>query len=175
LAWISFATYCLATRTCVVLAMQSTLSGAQTWFWEMGTVDLVYGACPVRFYNLYFSVCLFRRNNVFLSQQISRNSVSACFFSEANGAHGLLWSREYGRPLKKDEHIPCCYFQTKHVKLYKALLTLSDAWLAVALSIISPLNGSPYTHSFDHSRLALLSSIILLVCPLRTAREIKNR
>jgi len=42
---------------------------------------------PVRFsYNPYFLACFFSRKNVFLSQQISRNSVSACFFSEANGA-----------------------------------------------------------------------------------------
>ena len=39
----------------------------------------------VRFsYNLYFSACFFSRNNVFLPQQISQNSVSACFFSEAH-------------------------------------------------------------------------------------------
>ena len=38
------------------------------------------------FYNLYFSTCFFSQNNIFLSQQISRNSVSACFFNEANGA-----------------------------------------------------------------------------------------
>jgi len=38
-------------------------------------------------YNPYFSACFFfNRNNVFLSQQISRNSVSTYFFSEANGA-----------------------------------------------------------------------------------------
>ena len=30
-------------------------------------------------YNPYFSACFFSRNSVFLSQQISRNSVSACF------------------------------------------------------------------------------------------------
>ena len=42
---------------------------------------------PVRLsYNLSFSACFFSRNSVFLSQQISRNNVSACFFSEANGA-----------------------------------------------------------------------------------------
>jgi len=33
-----------------------------------------------------FSAYFFSRNNVFLSQQISRNSVLVCFFSEANGA-----------------------------------------------------------------------------------------
>ena len=43
---------------------------------------------PVRFsYNPYFSACFFYRNSVFLSQRISRNSVSACFFSEANGPY----------------------------------------------------------------------------------------
>ena len=42
----------------------------------------------VRFsYNPSFSACFFSRNSVFLSQQISRNSVSICFFSEANGAN----------------------------------------------------------------------------------------
>jgi len=41
----------------------------------------------VRFsYNPYFSACFSSQNNVFLSQQISQNSVSACFFSEVNGA-----------------------------------------------------------------------------------------
>ena len=40
-------------------------------------------------YNLYFSACFFfSRNTTFLSQQISRTSNSACFFSEANGANG---------------------------------------------------------------------------------------
>ena len=38
-------------------------------------------------YNSYFSTCFFSQNNIFLSQQISRNSVSACFFNEANGAN----------------------------------------------------------------------------------------
>jgi len=43
---------------------------------------------PVRFsYNPSFSACFFSRNSVFLSQQISRNSVSVCFFSEANGVN----------------------------------------------------------------------------------------
>ena len=37
-------------------------------------------------YNPSFSACFFSQNNIFLSQQISRNSVSACFFSEANEA-----------------------------------------------------------------------------------------
>ena len=42
---------------------------------------------PVRLsYNPYFSACFFSRNNIFLSQQISRNSILAYFFSEANGA-----------------------------------------------------------------------------------------
>ena len=42
---------------------------------------------PVRFfYNPSFSACFFSQNSVFLSQQISRNSVSACFFSDANEA-----------------------------------------------------------------------------------------
>ena len=42
---------------------------------------------PVRFsYNPFFSAYFFDRNSIFLSQQISLNSVSACFFSEANGA-----------------------------------------------------------------------------------------
>ena len=42
-------------------------------------------------YNPYFSACFFSRNSIFLSQQISRNSVSACFFSEANGAVYILF------------------------------------------------------------------------------------
>jgi len=43
--------------------------------------------CDVRLsYNPYFSACFFSQNIIFLSQQISRNSVPACFFSEANGA-----------------------------------------------------------------------------------------
>jgi len=50
---------------------------------------------PVRWsYNPYFSACFFSRNSVFLSQQISRNSISTCFFSEANGANianSLFW------------------------------------------------------------------------------------
>ena len=42
---------------------------------------------PVRLsYNPYFSARLFSQNNVFLLQQIGQNSVSPCFFSEANGA-----------------------------------------------------------------------------------------
>ena len=50
-------------------------------------------------YNLFFSAYFFSWNSIFLSQQISRNSVSACFFSEANKAYmnycliisDLLW------------------------------------------------------------------------------------
>ena len=41
------------------------------------------------FYNPSFFTCFFSQNSIFLSQQISRNSVSACFFNEANGAHIL--------------------------------------------------------------------------------------
>ena len=42
--------------------------------------------CPVRFsYNPYFSACFFSRNSIFLSQQISRNSVSACFSAKRIG------------------------------------------------------------------------------------------
>ena len=40
-------------------------------------------------YNLYFLAYFFSRNSIFLSQQISRNSVSAYFFSEANGTYIL--------------------------------------------------------------------------------------
>ena len=32
-------------------------------------------------------ICFFSGNSVFLSQQISRNNISACFFSEANGSN----------------------------------------------------------------------------------------
>jgi len=40
----------------------------------------------VRFsYNPSFSARFFSQNSVFLSQQISHNSVSTCFFSEATG------------------------------------------------------------------------------------------
>ena len=39
------------------------------------------------FYNPYFSTCFFSQNSVFLSQQINRNSIPVCFFSEANGAN----------------------------------------------------------------------------------------
>ena len=35
-------------------------------------------------YNPYFSACFFSQNSIFLSQQISRESISICFFSEAN-------------------------------------------------------------------------------------------
>ena len=46
-----------------------------------------YDFGPVRLSdNPYFSACFFSRNSIFLSQQIHRNSVSACFFSEANRA-----------------------------------------------------------------------------------------
>ena len=46
---------------------------------------------PVRFsYNPSFSACFFIRNSIFLSQQISRNNISTCFFSEANGARKAL-------------------------------------------------------------------------------------
>ena len=41
-------------------------------------------------YNPSFSAGFFNRNSVFLSQQISRNSVSACFLNEANGAKVVL-------------------------------------------------------------------------------------
>ena len=40
-----------------------------------------------------FLACFFSWNSVFLSQQISRNSVSACFFSEANGAFHARYAR----------------------------------------------------------------------------------
>ena len=35
----------------------------------------------------YFSAYFFNQNNIFLSQQIRRNNVSTCFFSEANGTY----------------------------------------------------------------------------------------
>ena len=38
-----------------------------------------------------FQLVFFSRNNIFLSQQISQNSVSSCFFSEANGHSGQLF------------------------------------------------------------------------------------
>ena len=54
---------------------------------------------PVRLsYDLYFLVCLFSRNSVFLPQQISWNSISSCFFSEANGA--ILW-------IAREQHVIC--------------------------------------------------------------------
>ena len=53
-----------------------------------GNVDDEGNNGPVRFsYNPYFSAYFFRRNSIFLSQQISQNNVSTCFFSEANGAN----------------------------------------------------------------------------------------
>jgi hypothetical protein len=36
-------------------------------------------------YKPSFLACFFSRNSIFLSQKISRNNISACFFSEANG------------------------------------------------------------------------------------------
>jgi len=54
---------------------------------SLSSVSESWVIAPVRFsYNPSFSVCFFSRNIIFLSQQISRNSVSACFFSESNGA-----------------------------------------------------------------------------------------
>ena len=47
-------------------------------------------------YNPYFSACFFSRDSVFLSQQISRNSISPCFFSEANGAFELREYKAFG-------------------------------------------------------------------------------
>jgi hypothetical protein len=45
----------------------------------------IYG--PVQpAYNPYFSACFFNRNSIFLSQKISRNSVSVCFSAQVNGA-----------------------------------------------------------------------------------------
>ena len=41
-------------------------------------------------YNPYFLACFFSQNSVFLLLQISRNSISFCFFSEVNGTNGLL-------------------------------------------------------------------------------------
>jgi len=51
---------------------------------------------PVRLcYNPYFSACFFSRNSIFLSQQISQNSVSACFFSEAKEAKSRGLEEKY--------------------------------------------------------------------------------
>jgi len=51
---------------------------------------------PVRLsYNPSFSACFFSRNSIFLSQQISGNSVSTCFFSKANGAYKKHTTHEY--------------------------------------------------------------------------------
>ena len=51
-----------------------------------------------------FYLVFFSRNIVFLSQQISRNSVSACFFSEANRAS--IASREDRPAQVKRKRIP---------------------------------------------------------------------
>jgi hypothetical protein len=48
--------------------------GPSRFGWFIGPVQLAY--------NSYFSTCVFSRNNIFFSQKISRNSVSA----QANGA-----------------------------------------------------------------------------------------
>ena len=46
---------------------------------------------PVRLsYNSYFSTCFFSQNSLFLSQQISRNDISTCFFGEENKANGVV-------------------------------------------------------------------------------------
>ena len=60
---------------------------------------------PIHFsYIPYFSAYFFNWNNVFLSQQISRNSVSTCFFSKANGANELrLVSGKTCQTLKKEK------------------------------------------------------------------------
>jgi len=79
-------------------------------------LNLVKEFGPVRFsYNPYFSACFFSRNRVFLSQQIRRNNVSACFFSEANGAFIIkLWfsffKKNFAR-LEYGHHIECFIFQ----------------------------------------------------------------
>ena len=65
------------------------------WFLRVGATTLT-ALCDERpqhmsyvrlSYNPPFSACFFSRNSVFLSQQISQNSVSVCFFSKANRAN----------------------------------------------------------------------------------------
>ena len=62
-------------------------------------------------YNPSFSACFFSRNSVFLSQQISRNSVSACFFSKANGAYH--WHHHFWLVLLS-RLIHCCNIPLKN-------------------------------------------------------------
>ena len=57
----------------------------QSWTKVAGTVLLIIGHVTFS-YNPYFLAYFFNQNSVFLSQQISRNSISTCFFSEANEA-----------------------------------------------------------------------------------------
>ena len=48
---------------------------------------------PVRFsYNPYFSACFISRNSIFLSQQISWNSVSAFFSAKRTGPFLGTWN-----------------------------------------------------------------------------------
>jgi len=49
---------------------------------EMVNIKALFASLIIHTFQFIF----FSRNSVFLSQQISRNSVSAYFFSEANGA-----------------------------------------------------------------------------------------
>ena len=51
---------------------------------EMVNIKALFASLIIHTFQFIF----FSRNSVFLSQQISRNSVSAYFFSETNGAMG---------------------------------------------------------------------------------------
>ena len=76
--------------------------------------------------NPYFLACFFSPNSVFLSQQISRNSVSTCFFSEANGTDEHepgKWHAEAERPLSQPHRpklsIFLFYYRTSEADLWR--------------------------------------------------------
>ena len=69
-----------------------------------------YGEHIYIFLTMFFSVCFFSRNSIFLSQQISRNSVSTCFSSEGNGA--------FRGTIKKGGHIITEYYYCGWSKLH---------------------------------------------------------
>jgi len=86
---------------------------------------------------MYFLTYFFSQNNIFLSQQISRNNVLVCFFSEANEAYGFCFINLIARDIivhtdHKNDKLLRRYGHSNFHKL-QMLKQCSSLWLQVQL------------------------------------------
>ena len=87
-------------------------------------------------YNPYFSACFLSRNNIFLSQQINRNNILTCFFSEVKGpiTSSPCSVQSFGTPprtrCKYTSHPVVCALVTTTVYIISTRLAVEAAWLS---------------------------------------------